>query len=286
MRMSASLLKRWATCPLQVKFMDTERRPEQINSKTAFGSIVHDSLEWYNKTGDYPAALKRFETHWQNPALLNCEIDVWAKMTTYGSLLQKGREILEKYNASKAWDKRVIVAAEHKYVVPMGDHHISGIIDLLEVKKSSKGVRSLAIVDYKTSARQPTIMDLRLNVQFTFYVYATLQKEFWVGWPGYSEPIADNAEELWNEFKDMPRAAFWYHLWTSKELFAGDRDDADFQRMYRAINEIANAIDKDVYVPNISGTTCPFCPYIDVCGVALPVRDKITVGWDQPPLLF
>lgn len=281
MRFSASMLSRWMTCPLQVKFADIESRPEVINSKTVFGSVIHDALEMYNKTGDYTASVKRFEYYWAHPPT---PIDVWAKMTTYGSLLTKGRDILEKYHATQRWDKREVIAAEHKYVVPLGPHQISGIIDLLEVKKSSKGVRTLAIVDYKTTARQPTIMDLRLNIQMTFYVYATLQPEYWLGWPGYSEPINDRAEELYEYTLGMDRAAFWYHLWTNKEMFAGARDDDDFMRMYRAITEVVNAVEKEVYVPNISGSSCGFCPYTDVCKVTLPVRDKL--DWQQPAPIF
>ncbi len=268
MKISASTLKLWMGCPLQVKFKDTEDRPRKINAKTAFGTCIHDALEYYNLSGDYSATVARFEQTWNKPELLDAKIDSWPKGSTFGSLRTKGKDILESYHKKNVWDKRDIIAAEHKFCVPIGDHLLSGIVDLIEARPIGKKTE-LTIVDYKTAGKRPYGDDLKLDVQFTIYYYASLQPEFWMGY-GDGYPGMEDGEALYQEFLDSPRKVVWHHLWDNKELDAGPRDDEDFMRLYRAVSSVADAISKDVYIPNISGSTCVWCDYTDLCPVMIP----------------
>lgn len=272
MKISASTLKRWMGCPLQVKFSETEDRPRQLGSKTAFGTCIHDALEYYNLCGDYSATWARFEQTWNNPELLGAKIDYWNKGSTFGSLKAKGKEILESYHKKNVWDKRDIIAAEHKFCVPIGEHQISGIVDLIECRTiGTKKRKELTIVDYKTAGKRPYGDDLKLDVQFTMYYYASLQPEFWMGYKDDDRyPGLPDGEAMYEEFMDVNRKVVWYHLWDNKEIDAGPRDDDDFNRLYRAIISVADAISKDVYVPNISGSTCVWCDYTDICPVMIP----------------
>lgn len=276
MKISPSLLKRWMICPLQVKFDMTEVREGLQNSKTTYGTCIHDALDQYNKTGDIEYAIKRFEYTWEHPEFLDAKIDVWSKYSTYGSLRRNGIELLSQYHDRNQWDDRKIIASEHKFCVPIGEHLISGVVDLLEVKKSSSGRRTLRVVDYKTSSKKPNKFTLSLDVQFTAYVYASLQPEFWMGHESDEKyaPIPDG-EQLYQSFLNTDRVAIWYHFMENKEINCGPRDDNDFMRLYRCLLEIQNAIDKDVFVPNISGDSCIWCPYTDICQAVIPVRDKI-----------
>jgi hypothetical protein len=56
----------------------------------------------------------------------------------------------------------------------------------------------------------------------------------------------------------------------NKEINCGRRDDLDFMRLYRCCQEIAKAIDLDVHVPSISGDSCMWCSYTDVCKAYIP----------------
>lgn len=276
MKISASTLRTWMGCPLQAKFKDTLDRPQKINAKTSFGTIIHDALEYYNNTGDYGGAVARFHKTWENPNLLNAQIDWWPKGVTYGTLKKKGEEILESYHKKAVWDKRDIIASEHKFCVPIGDHLLSGIVDLIEARPLGKHTE-LTIVDFKTASRKPFGDDLKLDIQFTVYWYASLQPEFWMGFDNDKYQGMDDGEALYEEFLNSPRKVIWHHLWDNKEMNAGPRDDEDFMRLYRCVDAVADAIQKDVYVPNISGSTCIWCDYTDVCPVMIPEK-AVAIG--------
>ena len=280
MKISASTLKRWMGCPLQVRFDEIEDRPRQINAKTTFGTCIHDALEYYNNTGDHAGAVDRFQKTWKDPILLDAVPASWPKGSTYASLKKKGEDVLDTYHNKNTWNKRDIIAAEHKFCVPFGDHELSGIVDLLEARPLGNHTE-LTIVDYKTSAKRPFGDDLKLDIQFTVYWYASLQPEFWMGNGDPKYPGMEDGEALYEEFMDSARKVVWFHLWDNKELNAGPRDDEDFLRLYRCVNAVAEAIDKQVYVPNISGSTCVWCDYTDICPVMIPSRVKenpVTIG--------
>jgi hypothetical protein len=109
-----------------------------------------------------------------------------------------------------------------------------------------------------------------LDIQFTIYMYASLQKEFWCGYPGEPDfPGLPNGEFTYEALKDMPRRAIWSHLWTQQELDAGDRDDDDYMRLYRLANEIEKADAAQIHVPRI-GEACGLCDFQQACGISIP----------------
>jgi len=109
----------------------------------------------------------------------------------------------------------------------------------------------------------------------TVYSYATTQREFWVG-NGADYPGLPDGEAMFEQLADVDRRSIWYHLWNGAEIDAGTRGDADFGRLYRVCNEIERAIELDVFVPDISGETCIFCPYVKpCCGVEIPSPDEL-----------
>lgn len=274
MRLSASMMNTWMTCSLQAKFHYVDHLPDRPNSKTSFGKCIHYALEIYNQTGDVDKSIGAFRAVWNDPDSIGASFDVWAKMTTFGGLMQRGVELLREYHDKVKWERRKVLSTEHRFLVPFGDHELTGIVDLLEVKKSAKGKPTLRIVDYKTASKAPFVAGLRVNVQFTSYVYASLQREFWVGngpdFPGFAD-----GQQLYEEHQEMPRRAIWYHCMTNKEYDAGDRDQGDYERLYRAATEINRAAELQVFVPNISGDSCVWCPYTDPCGVTLPKREDV-----------
>lgn len=153
-------------CPLQARFKEIEKRPFKINAKTSFGTCIHDALEFYNKTGDISKAIERFETTWEHPELLKAKPDSWPKGTSFAELKKKGIAVLSTYHKKNVWDKRDIIASEHKFCVPIGDHELSGIVDLVEARELSSAVTELTVIDYKSQSKRPFNDDLRLNIQF------------------------------------------------------------------------------------------------------------------------
>ena len=272
MRMSASRLNTWMACPLQAKFKYIDKLPTRQSGKASFGVIIHDALDYYNNTQDVEGAVKRFNDNWSHPEKLGVEPDYWPKYTTYGGLRTRGQEILREYADKLKWENRKVIATEHKFIVPFGDHELIGFVDLVELKTNTKGDQVLRIVDYKTNAKAPFTTALRVNVQFTAYIYASLQPEFWLG-AGPDAPPILHGDTLFKDLADVPREGIWYHLQNNRELNCGTRDDADFMRLYRACEEIDRADKLGVYVPNISGDTCTYCDFTEPCGVPVPSRN-------------
>jgi hypothetical protein len=276
-----SLLRTWMECPLQAKFAHIDRLPGKQGSKATFGSAVHLALEHYNRTTDVDAAVRLFLDAWEDPgAVLGQEIDVWNKFSTFGGLRERGIQCIRAYADRMRWEQRTVIAAEHRFLVPFGRHELTGTVDLLVLRRNHRGRDLLVVEDMKTNARRPNVAELALNIQFTVYIYATLQREFWFG-NSEGFPAVYNAEWWWETLVDLPRRGIWIQLWEgAKDFDAGGRDDQDFGRMYRLCEEIERAVEHDVYVPRI-GEPCLLCDYAnDPCPVKVPTRD----GWEHQRL--
>lgn len=260
------------------RFHYVDRLPTRKTSRMTFGICVHAALEGYNEDGNLEKAIALFEDLWDNPEKVDATPEIWPKGSpSHGGFRSKGIEMLKTYDEKQGWENREVLAQEHRFLVPIGDHEVTGVVDLLEVKKSGRGKSVLRIVDYKTGSKQPYATDLRLNTQFTIYDYASRQPEFWLGNPKAEDgekfqPIAPNAQELFERFKSVSRRGIWFQLLSCKEIDAGPRDEADFMRLYRAITEISRAMEHNVYVPCISGDSCFFCDYTEPCGVPITIR--------------
>jgi RecB family exonuclease len=279
MRVSASRLATWMTCPLQAKFRYLDRLPTKQSGKASFGTCIHAALDYYNTHHNVETAVALFKDYWSHPEKLGVEPEYWPRYATFGGLMSTGIELLRDYDAKLKWEDREVIGTEHKFLVPFGKHEITGFVDLVEVKRNKKGDATLRIVDYKTNAKAPYVASLKLNIQFTSYVYASLQPEFWLG-NGPDFPGFPNGDELWDRFgPDRPRRAIWFQLMQNKEYDAGPRDDADFLRMYRVCHEIERAIEHNVFVPNISGDSCVWCDYTKPCGLPYKPSDPEEDQW-------
>ena len=280
MLVNQSMLKTWMTCPLQAKFQYEDQLPRLQNAKASFGTCIHHALEDYNKTGNVGAAISLFKDTWAHPEKLGVEPDYWPKFTNYAQLREKGVEILKEYDEQQKWDGRTVIATEHKFCVPFGDHEISGIVDLIELKKSGNK-RVLRLVDYKTNSAKPSFATLRFDIQFTAYVYASLQPEFWIGVPGTKYPGISDGADWFERTKKMNRKAIWHHLWKGQEIDCGDRDDGDYERLYRLVTQIALAKEANIYIPTISADSCLYCSYTDQCRYVLPVKEQMKKEEDE-----
>lgn len=279
MRVSASKLKTWISCPLQARFRYIDRiHKEGTNAYAAFGSCVHHALENYNTYGNVTDAVDVFCDVWDNPAKIDSAIEAWPPGINYSGALQRGKNMIRGYHEKQQWETRTVLAAEHKFLVPFGSYEMQGVVDLVELKQSGKGQRTVRVIDFKTSRKAPSRDTLRLDVQFTAYDYAARQKEFWVG-NGKEFPALDNGEYWWEMLKDLPTRTFWYHLEGQKDIDAGARDEQDYMRLYRVCQMMERAEQHNVFVPNISGESCTYCPYTKECGLPVAEFDNDPDEW-------
>lgn len=278
MRLSASRMNTWMTCPKQAFFKYSGQFDgEPQNAAASFGTCIHHALDFYNQTQDINNAIALFDDVWHNPEKLDVVPDVWPRYSSFTGYHEKGINALKSYDEQLNWGNRTVLASEHKFLVPFGKHELTGFVDCLELAGSKRG-QVVKTVDYKSSARAPRLESLRLNCQFTIYDYASRQPEFWLG-NGEDFPPMENGEHWWTFAQDLPRQNIWYGLMQKKEFDAGERGQADFMRLYRVADEIERAIEHDVYVPNISGDSCLYCPYGDPCGLPI-LPSEMTVEVD------
>jgi len=258
----------WMECPRKAAFRYVEGLPEPQNAAASFGTVVHHALQKYNDTMDLDRALEDFRSNWENPERLGVAPDIWPRYTDSRTYLERGIKALEGYHDQVRWANRTVLATEHPFLVPFGRHELTGFVDLLQISGAKKGT-ALEIVDYKTSSRVPFVGNLRQNVQMTVYDYASRQDEFWLGNGPEFPPMVNGAH--WLEFtRDLKRVNTWYALTQQRAVDAGERNLADFMRLYRVADEIERALEHQVFVPNISGDSCGFCPYTLPCGLAIP----------------
>jgi hypothetical protein len=149
LKTSVSTLRTWMSCPLKAKFKYIDGLPDPNNANAAYGNCIHDALEYYLNTLDVEAAVERFKKTWENPELLDLRIDIWLPRTSYGGFRESGINLIRAYHEKGKWDDRKLIATEHKFAVPIGDHLLSGVVDLLEYYRDKKGRRVLKVVDHK-----------------------------------------------------------------------------------------------------------------------------------------
>lgn len=264
MRLSASRMSTWMTCPLQAKFQYIDRLPRGQNAAATFGICIHAALDLFTTTQDLDAAITLFKDMWTNPEKYGLKPDSWPKGTSFGSYMSKGLNALKEYHTQGRWMKGQLIATELRFLVPFGEFELTGAVDKLDFIKDKTGHETVRITDFKTNARAPYMGNLKLNIQFSIYDYASRQPEFWTG-NGPDFPGIPNGEWLYETSKDLHRQNSWYGVMQGRMYDAGERDMNDWMRLYRVAKEIEKAIEHEVFVPNISGDSCTFCPYIAPC---------------------
>ncbi len=288
MRLSASRVSTWMDCPLQAKFKYIDRLPTKQSAAASFGNCVHAALETFCINHDLDQAIALFEDYWSNPEKLNVVPDTWPKGTSFGGYMERGKEALKMYAESAKWINREFVASEHNFLVPFGDFELTGKVDLLEFSKDKRGDDTVKITDFKTNKKAPFVGNLRLNIQFTIYDYASRQPEFWLGvplvddsglrdtvtFPSLSLPntLFSTPEDAWERAQKCTRSPTWFGLMQAKEWECGERNDADYARLYRVAKEIEKSLEANIFVPSISGDSCTFCSFVDPCRLPFDPR--------------
>lgn len=265
MKFSPSQLKAWQKCSLQAKYNYVDKIDRWSTGSSAhFGTSVHSALELFHNGGTQEEAIEEFYRYFNS-----IEPDYWNRRTKYTTFKDLGRKMIEAYVDTFKWKTHVTLASEFRFMVPFGDHMLSGIIDHMYTDLDMK---TLTISDLKTGAR-PNMDMLHLDIQFSAYDYASRQKEFWCGtesddpeWPDKYSGL-ENGEELFEIFQSAKRENIWYDLRKNQPIDVGPRTDFDYARLYRVAEQIARAVEFEVYVPTIDADVCDWCAYKDLCPV-------------------
>lgn len=289
-------LQAYNYCPKRAWFERQPGAPRRQLSATAYGTVVHSSLQVFElakaerSTSDEAErrAQATFEHYWHpmNIGALTDPVptDGWIRNDSYGSLLRSGRSAISTYRQLRDGDRHETLALEYEFQVPMRDEHgeptgiwLAGTIDKLAVRWH-RASAYLSIEDFK--AGKPK-WGLRHNVQGTVYAYATLQPEFWYGGNvlltrlGSSEPTlyeargyGAQAAAMQARFEGLERGFRWISLYDggAKGMDGGFRGPTDFARMREAVEALVAMDEAGIHPLRIDGETCEFCPFRGVCG--------------------
>lgn len=256
-------IKTWQKCPLAWKFQNLDHLPREQSGSLTFGSILHDCVAYLETTQDLPGAVERFREFWIQPTLLDptYKIDYYVRGTNWKKYLDEGPKILSDWWALVQWDSGVTLAREYEFDVPIGDgHRLHGTIDKLEIRfLPAINRRVVLIVDLKTNNKRPTYDYLAEDLQFSAYCLATTQHEFWTELP--------NGEQIFQETRDFPRYGEWVQLKGPIRLDAGERTERHYNRLAMSVNAICQSVEQRIFVPTISGESCRWCEFRNLCGL-------------------
>lgn len=256
-------LQRFATCPEQWRLDHSDQRVDKATSAQVFGVVVHHSLHVLERFGDLTRALQTFDWYWhpQHTAELDVKpVEVWLPFQSYTVLRNKGLAMIENYADLRKDDHSQTLALEQEFRVPLGnDVYLRGVIDRLAVERRKIGnayVEVLKVVDYKSGQRDT---HLRWNMQGSCYARAVRERTFWEAF--------EEADELWERFKDSPRRFEWMDLGAMAPVDGGMRTEHDDRRVDRAAHMMARCIREEIFPLAVLGSNCKHCPYVDgLCG--------------------
>jgi len=264
MKVNPSLLKSFQSCAYKYKMARDNPDVVELQSGAAsYGTLVHKCIEMYLLGRPVEDCVDFFNTVWTEPGLMGIQPDYYPPRTSHGAYRTKGIAAIEGFHEEHRWSTREVLATEFRFCIPFGNHFISGIVDALEYDADTD---TLHIIDFKTGYR-PNADNLRFDIQFLSYVIAIRTKGFWCGYEPEIEKYTGfpNGEELLARFVDSSVVASWYDLRNSKEYEVGEKTDRDVERLHLLCDQMEKAIERDVFVPTITGDSCRWCAYQEIC---------------------
>lgn len=278
MRISHTRLQNYQRCPESYRLKYEIGIKGKRSGNLSYGVVLHYAIQLYHDTGrNFSLAKRAFTHYWDNPDQLDVEIDYFLPRTSWSNFRDLGVSALEHYHEAYTTYQadEVIIASEVGFEVEVGQHTLIGYIDQLRITTDKSGRKSLNVADLKTGIVPKA---LRWNQQFSCYVYALQFDALWQN--------IDDGERWREETKDLPITTTWVDLKSIpfREIKGGTRTQEDFHRLEKAVAALGEAIDKKIFVPTLSGTTCTFCDVQKECG--LPDNELEHEDYEDDKKLF
>jgi RecB family exonuclease len=160
--LSASQLKTYDDCPLRYAYEYALDVKGRAGVSAEIGSLVHAALaEFLDPGGPEDRSWERLErlaeAHWS------------PNIAPYRPVREQARRDI--FTMLRDWWERgvpdSVLAVEHHFDVPVGDHRVRGFIDRVDrVGDTESGI---AIIDYKTGSRVPTAAEVAEDLQLATY---------------------------------------------------------------------------------------------------------------------
>jgi DNA helicase-2/ATP-dependent DNA helicase PcrA len=238
LRLSASDIETYRTCPLKYKFARVFRIPQEPTLNQRFGILVHQVLERFHgggpgaRTRTLPELLGLLDAAWRRGGFGDSdeERQLRAKAT---AALNRYHERFQSEEGEPMWFER-------SFAFRLGPHLLRGRVD--RVDRLPDG--GYELIDYKTG-RPKTAAQLRDDVQLSLY--------------------AVGAREAWHLDADTTQS-YYYVLDDAKVPVHRVEDDREWLR--DTVLDVADGISSQGFEPTPSYAACSMCDFRIVCPAA------------------
>jgi putative RecB family exonuclease len=176
MKLSATRIKMYLTCPRQFKYAYVDELPTEPTDALAFGQIIHRTLHELHLHSaeiesplDFEYAFAVFEQFWREE--MERHRSIFTTESAAQSYWSLGDGILRRYvEAHKVAEEPLVLEFpfDLTWRDPRGEEHrLAGIVD-----RVNEGPQGLIIVDYKSGKRKPKADSIGSDLQLLLYAFA------------------------------------------------------------------------------------------------------------------
>lgn len=248
---SYSKMGMYKECPQKYKFRYVHMLPEQPKYYFAFGSALHEVMEYiYNPANPvFPTlaeALVFFEKHWNKTTY---EQKGYASLEKELAGYAEGRRIIESYYAKNAATFSHPLSVEMKSTLDIDGLSLISILDRMDYLGDGK----IKILDYKTGKtvqREPDQL----------YMYQKVAEN--------SPAIRALVEQKDPGVKEIRVAQLsFYHLPTLHEMTFERAEDKEIFEFWQGVLKVADNIRAGNFAPTPGENQCRWCDYRNICPV-------------------
>lgn len=259
-----STLKTWMDCNLKYYFQHDQKVQREQSSALSWGTAIHEAVLAMEVARDLQVGIDRFCAIWDDLPAHSLDYDYLLPRNSHLGYRENGITALRNWWSLIQWESDVVLGREYPFSVPIGDHTLTGTIDKLALRQLKHGEWVVLVSDYKTNSKAPTRDYLAHDIQFSAYCYATTRPEFWANIP--------HGDDIYAQHVASRRFGEWAHLRTTKRIDAGVREQYHYNRLLTLIDNMDLSIAMGIYNPNVTGASCEYCEFRQVCG--LPSREE------------
>ena len=240
LKLSASDLDLYLTCPLKYKFARVFGIPQEPTTNQRFGILIHNVLERFHKERERAGEegenglrrlMRLFEAGWRRSGFGTSDDELQFR--------DRAREAMRLYWERERDAEGEPVWLERRFDFSIGPHHLRGRVD--RVDRLPAGGHEL--IDYKTGERKSEA-DLAEDLQLALYRLA--------------------AREAWDI--EATAGSYYYVLDGEKVAVQAAPDDAE--RVERTVLEVGEGVMSQDFEPRPSPTVCSWCDYRLICPAA------------------
>lgn len=260
---SYSKMGMYKECPQKYKFRYVHMLPEQPKYYFAFGSALHEVMEYiYNPSSpSFPTlqqALSFFKTHWDSTSF---DQKGYASMEKEAQGFAEGERIITAYYGKHANSFAHPLSVEMKSTLDMDGLSLISILDRIDYL----GEGRVRILDYKTGKTVQREPDQLLMYQKVAENSPAVLR------------LVQQTDPSVKEIK-VEKLSF-YHLPTLQELSFERGSDKEMYEFWQRVLGVADEIRAGKFAPQPEENKCRWCDYRNICPVFTGKEYDGPSGW-------